>query len=296
MSNSSIKQRLTDGNHLFSVEFFPPKSEEAAQQLLETAAQIQPYKPDFVSITYGAGGSTRDRTLSYARKLQEDYNYTVMPHLTCVGHSREELKQIISDFKNAGIRQIMALRGDPPQNQSNFKPHPDGLSYANQLVELIQEEYPECETSVGGYPEKHPEAPSLEADLMNLKKKVDAGAVFITTQLFFDNSAYFRFVEMCRDIGIHIPILPGIMAATSHKQALRFCKMCETSIPEELEQQLIRAGDNSSAAKAAGADWCYKQVRELLKKGAPGIHFYILNRADIFLSMMKQLKSDGFYQ
>ena len=296
MSIPSIKHRLAAGNPLFSVEFFPPKTEEAARQLLETAKQIQAYEPDFVSITYGAGGSTRDRTLSYARKLQENYGYTVMPHLTCVGHSRNELKQIISEFKDAGIRRIMALRGDPPQNQSNFTPHPDGLSYANQLVELIHEVFPECETGVGGYPEKHPEAPSLETDLMNLKKKVDAGATFITTQLFFDNSFYFNFVSMCRDIGIHVPILPGIMSATSHKQVLRFCKMCGTSIPNALEQPLMRAGEDKHAARKIGMDWCYKQIRELLEKGAPGIHFYILNRADTVISLMKRLKANGFYQ
>jgi len=291
-----FKQRPATNNPLFSVEFFPPKSEDAARQLLDTAGKIQAYKPDFVSITYGAGGSTRDRTLSYACKLQKDYNYTVMPHLTCVGHSRDELKQIISEFKQTGIRHIMALRGDPPKNQSNFTPHPDGPSYANQLVELIHEVHPDCEIGVGGYPEKHPEAHSLEADLINLRRKVAAGATFITTQLFFDNSVYFNFVKMCRDIGITVPILPGIMSATSHNQVLRFSKMCDTSIPEELEQQLIRAGKDTLATQSVGTEWCHKQVQELLEKGVPGIHFYILNRADTVISLMERLKADGLYQ
>lgn len=198
MSNFSINSCLATGIPLFSVEFYPPKTTEAASQLLKTADRIRAYSPDFVSITYGAGGSTRSRTLNYARKLQEDYGYKVMPHLTCVGHSRDELEQIIIEYKSAKIQQIMALRGDPPKNQENFIPHPDGLSYANQLVELIRKVYPECELGVAGYPEKHPEAASLEIDLQNLKRKVAAGATFITTQLFFDNTVYFKFVDKCR--------------------------------------------------------------------------------------------------
>lgn len=296
MSTFSIKQRLATGEPLFSVEFFPPKSDDAAQQLLETAAKIQPYSPDFVSITYGAGGSTRSRTLSYAQKLQDDYGYKVMPHLTCVGHSRDELKQIIDEFKNAGIRQIMALRGDPPRNEANFRPHPNGLAHANQLVELIHGVYPECEIGVAGYPEKHPEAPTLEQDLANLKRKVDAGATFVTTQLFFDNSLYFDFVKKCRDRDIDVPILPGIMMVVSHSQILRFCEMCNTSIPDELNQQLIAAGEDSSAVENISTLWSYRQIRELLEKGAPGVHLYILNRADMAISLMDRLKAAGLYR
>ena len=296
MGTFTIKQRLASGDPLFSVEFFPPKSDEAAQQLLNTAKRIQAYHPDFVSITYGAGGSTRSRTLSYARKLQKDYGYTVMPHLTCVGHSRDELRQIIHEFMAADIMQIMALRGDPPKNQPNFIPHPEGLSYANQLVELIHEIYPECELGVAGYPEKHPEAPSLEVDLIHLKRKVDAGATFITTQLFFDNAVYFNFVEQCRNIGITVPILPGIISVTSHKQILRFCEMCNASIPAKLNEQLLGAGDDGHAVEAIGTQWSYRQARELLENGAPGVHLYILNRADQAITLMKQLKADGLYR
>jgi len=292
MDVPSIKSPLANDDRLFSVEFFPPKSDEAAQQLVHTARRIQPYRPDFVSITYGAGGNTRSRTLSYARKLQQDYGYSVMPHLTCVGHSREELKQIINEFKVAGIQKIMALRGDPPKSQTRFTPHPDGLSYANQLVELIHEVYPQCEIGVAGYPEKHPEARSMDEDLANLKRKVDAGASFITTQLFFENAVYFKFVEQCRAIGISVPILPGIMSITSHDQILRFCEMCNASIPAELEAQLKSAGEASQAA-AIGTQWCHQQVKELLENGAPGIHLYILNKADSVISLIQQLRVDG---
>lgn len=296
MKTLSIKQRLATNDPLFSVEFFPPKSDDTAQQLLSTAERIQAYKPDFVSITYGAGGSTRSRTLNYARKLHEDYGYAVMPHLTCVGHSRDELKQTIAEFKSAGLKQIMALRGDPPKGETNFTPHPDGLSYANELVQLIREVYPECDLGVAGYPEKHPEAPSPEIDLLNLKRKVDAGATFVTTQLFFDNAAYFEFVENCRRAGITIPVLPGLMSVTSHKQALRFCDMCGTSIPTELNEQLLAAGDDKAAVEAIGVQWSYKQARELLEKGAPGIHLYILNRAGPAIALMEQLQGAGFYK
>ncbi|MBT4758133.1 MAG: methylenetetrahydrofolate reductase [NAD(P)H] [Opitutae bacterium] len=296
MKTLSLKHRLTTNDPLFSVEFFPPKSEETAQQLLRTAKDIQAYNPDFVSITYGAGGSTRNRTLNYARKLHEDYGYAVMPHLTCVGHSREELKQTIAEFKSAGLKQIMALRGDPPKGETNFTPHPDGLKYANELVQLIREVYPECDLGVAGYPEKHPEAPSLEIDLLNLKRKVDAGATFVTTQLFFDNNAYFEFVDNCRRAGITVPILPGLMSVTSYKQALRFCDMCGTSIPAALNEQLIAAGNNKAAVEAIGIEWSYQQAHELLKRNAPGIHLYILNRSGPAIALMEKIQSVGFYK
>jgi methylenetetrahydrofolate reductase (NADPH) len=296
MKTLSIQQRLETNNPLFSVEFFPPKSDDSAKQLLQTAQRLQAYAPDFVSITYGAGGSTRSRTLNYARKLHLDYGYAVMPHLTCVGHSRDELKQTIAEFKSAGLKQIMALRGDPPKGETDFTPHPDGLSYANELVQLIREVYPECDLGVAGYPEKHPEAPSLEIDLLNLKRKVDAGATFVTTQLFFDNSVYFEFVENCRRAGITIPILPGLMSVTSLKQALRFCEMCGTSIPDVLNEQLIDAGDDKAAIEAVGIEWSYQQARELLEKGAPGIHLYILNRAGPAIRLMDKLQAAGFYK
>ncbi len=295
MTNHSIKHRLECNKPLFSIEFFPPKSDATAEQLLRTAERLRVYSPDFASITYGAGGSTRSRTLKYARSLSEDYGYTVMPHLTCVGHSRDELKQIIAEFKAAGLSQIMALRGDPPKGEANFTPHPDGLSYANELVSLIDEVYPECVLGVAGYPEKHPEAPSAELDLLNLKRKVDSGADFVTTQLFFDNEHYFKFVENCQRAGIHTPILPGLMSITSRNQAIRFCAMCGTSIPADLDAQLIAAGDDKAAVEAVGVEWSFQQARELLEKGAPGIHLYIMNRAQPAIVLMDKLQAVGFY-
>lgn len=281
---------------IFSIEFFPPKSESAAEQLLATAKELQAYKPDFASITYGAGGSTRSRTLKYAKCLNDDYGYRVMPHLTCVAHSKDELRGIINEFKESGLNQIMALRGDPPQGETDFQPHPDGLRYANELVHLIREVHPECIIGVAGYPEKHPEAESAEIDLLNLKRKVDAGGDFVTTQLFFDNQIYFEFVARCRQAGISAPILPGLLCITSAEQARRFSALCGTSIPSELEQQLTDAGDDKAKVEALGIQWILNQARELLEKGAPGIHLYILNRSAPAIALMEGLQAAGFYK
>ncbi|ADE54412.1 methylenetetrahydrofolate reductase [NAD(P)H] [Coraliomargarita akajimensis] len=296
MSTLSIQDRLQQAAPLFSVEFFPPKSDESAGPLLRTAERLKAFSPDFASITYGAGGSTRSRTLKYAQKLNDDFGYAMMPHLTCVGHSKDELRGIIQEFKEAGLKQIMALRGDPPKGETNFTPHPDGLSYANELVHLIREEYPECAIGVAGYPEKHPEAPSMEIDLLNLKRKVDAGATFVTTQLFFDNAVYFKFVDDCKRAGIHIPILPGLLSVTSYAQAKRFCEMCDATLPADLEAQLVAAQDDKAAIEAIGIEWIANQAKELLEKGAPGIHLYVLNRAAPTIALMDKLQAAGFYK
>ena len=296
MTAVSLKSRFLSGRALFSIEFFPPKSDCSAEQLLRTAEALKVYSPDFASITYGAGGSTRSRTLKYARHLSEDYGYAVMPHLTCVGHSREELRSIIAEFREAGLGQIMALRGDPPKGEKDFKPHPDGLNHANELVGLIHETFPECTVGVAGYPEMHPEAPSADTDLLNLKRKVDTGGHFVTTQLFFDNAKYFEFVDRTRRAKIQVPVLPGLMCVSSRKQALRFCDMCGTSMPNELDQQLLAAGDDAEAVEEVGINWVYRQARELLERGAPGIHLYILNREGPAVELMEKLKAAGFYK
>jgi methylenetetrahydrofolate reductase (NADPH) len=280
---------------VFSIEFFPPKSDAAAQQMLTTAREVQRCHPDFVSITYGAGGSTRSRTLKYAKSLHEDYGYEVMPHLTCVGHSKAELREIISEFKDIGLNQIMALRGDPPKGEKDFQPHPDGLHYANELVQLIREVHPDCTIGVAGYPEKHPQADSAEIDLINLKRKVDAGSDFITTQLFFENQTYFDYVARCREAGIQVPILPGLFCIQSIEPAQRFCALCEANIPNELEKQLVDAGEDKPKVEAHSIEWTLRQARELLEKGAPGIHLYILNRSGPAIAIMNALKSAGIY-
>lgn len=287
---ATIAHKLKTPEPVFSVEFFPPRNDEGARQILETAAQLQPLRPDFVSITYGAGGSTRERTLEYGKLLAERFNFDVMPHLTCVGHARSELAEIIATFEAAGFRNIMALRGDPPKGQTTFTPHPDGFRYASELVAFIRKAYPQFGLGVGGYPETHPEAASAEADLDALKAKVEAGGDFITTQLFLDNADYFRYVERCRARGITVPILPGILPALGLEQVKRFCSFCQASIPPALLAKLEAVQGDPQAEENVGIEWAYAQCRELLAKGAPGVHLYILNRSHAAVKLFSQLR------
>jgi methylenetetrahydrofolate reductase (NADPH) len=255
--------------------------------MLETAEAIRPYKPNFVSITYGAGGGTRETTMRYARILQNEYHFEVMPHLTCVGHTVDELLEILEDFAKAGFRNVMALRGDPPQGEEVFKATEGGLSYGSDLVELIRNNFPDFGIGVGGYPEKHPEAEDKAIDLTNLKTKVDAGADFITTQLFFDNQVYFDFVKSCKESGINIPVLPGLLPVLSLGQVRRFCKMCEASLPTSLEHKLTQAEDENQPT--VGAEWAASQINELLQGGAPGYHIYALNKPQSTLQILESL-------
>ncbi|MDQ5979840.1 MAG: methylenetetrahydrofolate reductase [Verrucomicrobiota bacterium] len=270
---------------LRSLEFFPPKDDAGVEALRQTALTLKRIAPDFVSVTYGAGGSTRERTAQVSRLLREEIGFTVMPHLTCVGHSRFELNDVADQLHAGGYRNIMTLRGDPPKGDTAFTPTADGLRYASELVALLKARHPDFCLGVGGYPEKHPEAPSLAIDLDNLKRKIDAGADFITTQLFFDNAVYYRFVDQCRARGIHVPIVPGIMPVLSLKQIKRFTEMCGASLPATLIKRLEAAGDHPEVVEALGIEWALSQIRELLARGAPGYHLYILNRAKSGLAL-----------
>lgn len=286
-----IREILKKGKTVFSVEFFPPK-DEAMRVQLHRAACTLPGKVAFVSITYGAGGSTRELTLDYAQVLSL-YGFTVMPHLTCVGHSQAQLIELVEQFQAAGFRNLMVLRGDPPRGETAFTPYPDGLHYASELVALIRKHFSDFCLGVAGYPEKHPEAPTEEADLEHLRRKVDQGASFITTQLFFDNAPYFRFVQRCRSIGITIPILAGILPVLSYKQVTRFCRLCGAILPAALEKRLVAAGEDAAAVCQIGVEWTYAQIKELVQHGVPGIHFYSLNRSESVLKLMQWLRSDG---
>ena len=285
---SSIKSIFEDKKKIFSVEFFPPKDEAGGERMLNTATLIQPHKPDFVSITYGAGGGTRSTTMRYAKILREEHGFEVMPHLTCVGHTRDELLEILEDFAEAGFGNVMALRGDPPKGESEFRTVPGGLSYGSDLVSLIRENFPDFGIGVGGYPEKHPEAPNSQTDLVNLKTKVDAGADFITTQLFFDNQVYFDFVTQCEAMGITVPILPGLLPVLSLGQVRRFCDMCESRLPSRLEQNL-EAQPKEEQSKV-GAQWALEQVEGLLAGEAPGFHLYALNQSASTLAILEGIR------
>lgn len=289
-SDRPITELLNAGRPLLSVEFFPPKNDEGGAQLLRSAEALRPYCPDFVSITYGAGGTTRQRTFQYAKILREEFGWLVMPHLTCVGSTRGELLEIVAGYHADGIRNIMALRGDPPKGQAEFVPCANGLLHASDLVAMIRENFPDICLGAAAYPEKHPEAASMEEDLAHLETKVRAGASFLTTQLFFDNEHYFAFLASCRARGIDVPVLPGLLPALSLAQVQRFGPMCGSSLPRALVEQLSVVDDDPRAAEAVGVTWAYHQIRELLRHGAPGIHLYILNRSSSAITLARSLE------
>ncbi len=272
----NIREQLLAEDPIFSFEFYPPKTTKTEQRFMQQARQLARLSPTFMSVTCGAGGSTKDKTTELTLHLHEELNVQTMPHFTCVGLSRSQLKDDILDFKAKGIKSVMALRGDPPMNAPEFTPHPDGLCYANELVAMISE-IGGLEIGVAGYPEGHPETPSKLDDLYNLKRKVDAGADFIITQLFFDNREFFDFRERCELIGIDVPIIAGIMPVLSRRSVLRMCDMCGARIPAGLLRRLFDASDDDVAR--IGVDWATQQCENLLDEGVAGLHFYTLNKS-----------------
>ena len=284
-ADRSISELFALGRPLRSLEFFPPKDDAGVEVLRQTATALRSISPDFVSVTYGAGGTTRERTTQVSALLRQELGFTVMPHLTCVGHTRAELYDLADRIHAGGFRNIMTLRGDPPKGTTTFTATTDGLRYANELVSLLKARHPDFCLGVGGYPEKHPESSSLEADLDALKRKVDAGAAFVTTQLFFDNAVYYRFVEKCRAAGINVPIVPGLMPVLSLKQVQRFTAMCGAALPVRLIKRLEVAAENTEVVEIIGLDWALTQIRDLLAQGAPGYHLYIMNRAKSALAL-----------
>jgi methylenetetrahydrofolate reductase (NADPH) len=284
-ADRSISALFDAGRPLRSLEFFPPRDDVGVTALRAAATALQRIPWDFVSVTYGAGGTTRDRTAQVSALLKDELGFTVMPHLTCVGHSRAELAAIADRLHADGFRNIMTLRGDPPKGVAAFTPAADGLRYASELVTLLKSRHPDFCLGVGGYPEKHPEAVSLDADLDALKRKVDAGAAFVTTQLFFDNAIYLRFVEKCRARGITVPIVPGIMPVLSLKQIQRIATLSGSVLPGPLLRRLEVASEDADVVEFIGVDWALDQIRDLLAHGAPGYHLYILNRARSALTL-----------
>jgi methylenetetrahydrofolate reductase (NADPH) len=264
---------------VFSFEFFPPKDEAAAETLMATVAELRDmHTPDFVSVTYGAGGSTRDRTLKTIARVQGELKLTSMAHLTCVGHTKDELHGIVAQLVEAGVENILALRGDPPKGESEFVATEGGFSYAVELVRFLREEFDVC-IGAACYPECHPESKTRQDDLEYARLKVEAGADFLTTQLFFDNRDYFEYVEQARARGIDVPVVPGIMPVTNLKQIKRFTNMCGASIPAELVERLERVQDDPGAVMAIGIEHAILQCRDLIENGAPGVHFYTLNKS-----------------
>lgn len=274
-----IRELLATGNPSFSFEFFPPKTEEGGKHLLEIIESLRDLRPTYVSVTYGAGGGTRDLTIDLVRRIKARFGIETMAHLTCVGSPRGELAATLNRLRESGIDNVLALRGDPPKNQTHFERVEDGFGYASELTAFIREGKWEFCVAGACYPEGHTEAVCLDTDIENLKRKVEAGAEFLITQLFFDNQRYYDFVQRARAVGIGVPIIPGIMPITNVDQVERFTKMCGASIPEPLLDELHRLRANPEAVLSLGVAHATAQCLDLLQRGALGIHFYTLNKS-----------------
>jgi methylenetetrahydrofolate reductase (NADPH) len=274
----------------FSVEFFPPKTAEATEQLYATARSLRELEPDFVSVTYGAGGSTRDGTVEITMALKDEHGFETMAHLSCVGETREGIASTLDRIAEAGIENVFALRGDPPRGETGFVQPEGGLASAAELAAFIAEGW---DFSIGGacFPEVHPEAADLDTDLSYLKTKVDSGASFLITQLFFDNQVYFDFVAAARARGIEVPIIAGVIPVASFAQTKRICELCDASIPAKLEAMFAAAEGDERAEFELGVAFAAQQCTELLLGGAPGIHFYALNRAPATRAVLGSLRA-----
>ncbi|MDP9016725.1 MAG: methylenetetrahydrofolate reductase [NAD(P)H] [Candidatus Eremiobacteraeota bacterium] len=273
-----ISEALRTRRPFFSFEFFPPQDDAGMQDLFDTIATLGSLRPAYVSITYGAGGSTRARTIDISKRIQNEIGLTVMSHITCVSASKRHLRELFADLQKAGIENIMALRGDAPRDQSDFVADPNGFSYASELIGMLRREFDFC-NGAACYPEIHPQAASAEDDMKHLAGKVAAGAEFLVTQICFDNDTYFRFVERARAAGITVPILPGIWPITNYKQIARIASLCGSQLPPKLLAELEAREHEPEAVKELGVSYATLQATDLLQRGAPGIHFYTLNKS-----------------
>lgn len=262
-----------------SFELFPPKTAEGMNSLFEQLAELTGCGPSFITCTYGAGGSTRALTLKLLeRVIREHPQLPVASHLTCIGGSKADLRQYLREAEALGVRYIVALRGDPPRGDKTFTPHPDGLQYANELAALIRAEFPSFGVAVAGYPEMHPESPSRAVDIENLKRKVDAGADAVITQLFYDNDDFYRFRDRCVQEGIAVPIIPGILPVTSLAQINRTATLCGASLTPRLVERL-EANPDEEGQFLVGLYYAARQVEDLVEHGVPGVHFYVMNKS-----------------
>ena len=275
---ATVRDLLASGERSFSFEFFPPKDDAGSAQLWRSLRELEPLQPTFVSVTYGAGGSTRDRTVAITRRIARETSMTPMAHLTCVSHSRTELRAVIGTYADAGIRNVLALRGDPPGGPGTpWTPSPDGLRYASELVALVRS-LGDFSVGVAAFPEGHREAPSLDHDIRVLRDKQEAGAEFAVTDMFFRADDYLRLVERAEAAGVRIPVLPGIMPITSLSQINRMAELSGRDVPAEVVARVSRSED-PAAVRAAGLEVASELCEALLDGGAPGLHFYTLNRS-----------------
>jgi methylenetetrahydrofolate reductase (NADPH) len=283
-----IDQILSTGSPSVSFEFFPPKTDAGFSSLFQTIDDLKSIQPSYVSVTYGAGGSTREKTVQLVERIQRELNIRSMAHLTCVGHTAAEIGSILDDLWNAGVRNVLALRGDPPAGQLQFTATEGGFSNADGLVKFVAEKHPFC-IGVAGYPEGHPQCLNLIRDMEHLKQKVDNGGSFIVTQLFFDNADFYRFQDRARAAGIKVPIVAGIMPILNVAQIKRFIGMCGAKIPQPLLIKLESLEANPDEVHAAGVDHAVLQCRDLIANGVDGIHFYTLNKSKATVQICKAL-------
>lgn len=270
-----------------SFEIFPPKTEKGMINLFNELESLSKYDPGYISVTYGAGGSTQSKTLDIATRIKNDLNLTPLVHFTCVGSNRHEIKEYLDIVKKNKISNILALRGDPPQGETEFKPVDDGFSYANELIEYINT-IENFNIAVAGYPEGHLEAKDFDTDIENLKRKVDTGADFIITQLFYDNNNFYDYMDKIEKVGIKIPVIPGIMPVTNQKQVERITDMCGAKIPQKLINSLTECKIDDPICDD-GIDFTINQCKELIDWGVKGFHFYTLNKSDIVERIIKNL-------
>jgi len=274
---------------VFSFEFFPPKDEAGFQSLFETIEKLKPANPAFVSVTYGAGGSTRSKTVDLVGKIKNEIGLESMAHLTCVGHQKEEIVSVLESLQECGVENILALRGDPPKGEEKFVKTEGGFGYANELVAFIKSKFSFC-IGAACYPEGHIECSDLQQDMDNLKRKVDSGVDFLITQLFFDNRYYLEFIERAEKEGIRVPIIPGIMPILNLKQSQRFTKMCGATLSDSLLSKFEGFDENPEKVREIGINHAVEQCKNLLESGAPGIHFYTLNRSKATLAILEKLR------
>lgn len=274
-----ISERLQTGEATFSFEFFPPKDDIGFWDLYKTIESLKPLDPSYVSVTYGAGGATRRKTVDLVARIKRDIGIEPMAHLTCVGSASQEIGAVLDELHLRGIENVLALRGDPPAGTGAFEPAAGGFRFASQLVQFIRDHHDHFCVGAACYPEGHPEAPSKDCDLENLKRKVDAGVDFLITQLFFDNADFYAFRDRARQAGIHVPMIAGLMPILSVSQIKRFTTMCGAKIPGELLRRIEAVEDDSEAVRQIGTYHAVEQARELLRHGVAGIHLYTLNKS-----------------
>lgn len=284
---ASVAQFYTSEHKGLSFELFPPKTEQGDAALMRHMEALMQFSPDYITCTYGAGGSTQTKTMDVITAVKTAFDVPVASHLTCVGSTADDLRSYLEEASRKEVDFLVALRGDPPQGDSKFQAVEGGFSYANELVEFIRAEFPQFGMAVAGYPEVHQEALSAESDLENLKRKVDAGADIVITQLFYDNTDYFDFCDRCETAGIEVPIVPGILPVTNLAQIQRITSLCGSKLPDQFVQRLSQKEDDADWQFEVGVEFAAAQVKELIDQGAAGVHFYVLNKSQATLRVLE---------